>query len=438
MASLQRAATNPLARVAGSPYAASRGAPSGGVTPNPLWYQPPPAPPPDTGAENRRNAENRAGTAEADARARAANAPAPQPTGYGVPSSVPRGTSVQGQPASPAPTFDPNRNYAQEEIQRQSDEFAAMLARQRADDARRAAELRRPQEEEQARQAEFQRQRTIQLQRDEAEQAAKAEMERRSMEAFQMSRARENQQREADALSTRERDRMSSEAAIQSQNADRQRQTDEAQAHRTALTRTPETGAVNRTEGTLDAGATRDDLSAMIDMARSKGLLSPASSSSSSSAMTSLTNAAAPAPVAPRVAYSDGGAASRAAFSTAKDRVGQLGRGAMNSLQRAISGRGLSGSSIEGREMGGIVEGSLGELSNTIRDQAGYDAARGDAVSDRNYSGDITQRGQDIAAQQEAARLALAQRSQSQSETNSGFSNLGGLMSLIRRGRPAY
>lgn len=386
LASLQRAATHPLA--AGRPAAPSKkGAASGGVTPSPL-FNPAPAPPqpfdPDPSGTARRKAENDAATAAAQTR----TATALQPPPFGLPASPPPRPAAPSQPA--AAPFNP---FAEQDAAREA---------------------------ENVRMAEFQRQRAIQLQRDEAEQTAAADRERRSMEAFQMARAEQVQREEA--------------ARVQAPSAP---QPSAPPPPPTFADRSSE-GAFGRTEGNLDASADRTNLFQLVEEARQRGLVGPASSSSSASAMNSLGNAAGIASPVARVPQSDGGAASRAAFSTAKDRVGSLGRGAMNSLSREMSGRGLSGSSIEGHEMGNLVGKSQGELAGVVRDQAGFDARRAADVEDRNFAGDLTQRGQDMAALQEQARFGLAQRSQRQSETNAGFSNLQGLMSLIRRGRRVY
>lgn len=388
MASLQRAATNPLARTAGSPSAAASSTLRGGV-PSPVTTRPAidPLAQARSDAENtaaaelarrstqvdpwekaRRDATNSAATAEA--RTREANALQP----YGVPTTSSTRPAAPSQPA--AQPFDP---YAEQNARR-ADELAASEA--------------------------FQRQRALELQREEAAAAAEQERERLASEAFQMARARELQTPQG--------------------------------AQNDTHVLTADQGVADRQEGRHDAALDRESLFALVDEARNRGLLGPSSSSSSTTALSSLANAGGIAAPVSRVPHSDGGAASRAAFSTAKDRVGRLGRGAMNSLQRAISGRGLAGSSIEGREIGSLVDRSQGELADVVREQAGFDARRAADVDDRNYAGDVSQRNADVAAMTERARLALAERSQTQSETNSGFSNLQGLMSLIRRGRPAY
>ena len=123
----------------------------------------------------------------------------------------------------------------------------------------------------------------------------------------------------------------------------------------------------------------------------------------------------APAP-APEVDYSS---ADRAEFARAKDRIGLIGRGAMDSLQRTLASRNLAGSSIEGKETGNIIQGTQGQLGDVVRDQAIKGAARKDRVADRNTQYWLDARGQDIAAQQNQMQ------------------NLMGLMSLLRQSRTA-
>lgn len=214
----------------------------------------------------------------------------------------------------------------------------------------------------------------------------------------------------------------------------RAKQLDEESRYRSGLTRAPETGAVDRRETREDDALDRESLFTLYDEAKRRGLFGP------SSPMTSLTNASGGGVTAqgpPLAGEPDGtqSAASRAAFSSAKDRIGRLGSGAMASLQRAMSGRGLSGSSIEGQEIGNLVDNARGGLSDVIRDEAGFDAKRASDIEDRDYAGNLTRRGQDMAAQQESARLELARRSQQQSEIANRLSSLQGLRSLIRRGQ---
>lgn len=368
MASLQRAATNPLARAAGTvtsavglPVQAPGSNPVPRGTPPLSSGQPPPPAPPQP--------------------------PAPPPPvltdPYGV---VPRPPMTPPAPSAPART-----------PQQQADEYTALLARQRAADV---AAGRRPAEIDP---------------RDQI-----AEEQRKSNE-FQMQRAAVARQQEEEARQRKLEAEARQRAEIEQIAAERQRQNEEARAFSTQLSRTPDSGAVARHEGDLDAGAGRADLAALVTEARGLGLLDDGAPS----AVGSLRSAAA-AP--PPVTHAPANVNTSAAFSRAKDRVGAIGRSALDSLTRQFSGRGLSGSSLEGRAIGQAVEQGAGALSDTARSEAVAEADRQNAVDDQTYQGDISQRNTDLAAQQEAARLSLSKR-------NSQFSNLQGLMALVRRGR---
>jgi hypothetical protein len=142
----------------------------------------------------------------------------------------------------------------------------------------------------------------------------------------------------------------------------------------------------------------------------------------------------APAPAAPPPARvpnihpTDPTAANSAAFSRAKDRIGKLGRGAVDSLTRAMGNRGIAGSSIEGRGLTDIVESSQGELADVVRDQAVEGFRRESDVADRNYAGDLSQRSADMG-------YATTTRGQDIDAATSRFSQLQGLISLLRAGR---
>lgn len=89
-------------------------------------------------------------------------------------------------------------------------------------------------------------------------------------------------------------------------------------------------------------------------------------------------------------------AANAAMFARAKDRIGMTGQGAMKSLQREMSRRGLGGSGIEGAEMGDIIGGARGQLGDVIRDQTIADVNRHAALDDRDFSALLGQRATDV------------------------------------------
>lgn len=112
-----------------------------------------------------------------------------------------------------------------------------------------------------------------------------------------------------------------------------------------------------------------------------------------------LPPAPAPAVLPPRVAApvrADNSTAESATFARAKDRIGMTGQGAMKSLASQMSRRGLAGSGIEGAQIGELLGGVRGQLGDVVRDQTIEGLKRDYAVEDRNYAGDLNQRGQDI------------------------------------------
>ena len=101
-------------------------------------------------------------------------------------------------------------------------------------------------------------------------------------------------------------------------------------------------------------------------------------------------------------------AANSAAFARAKDRVGMTTRGSLKALQNMMSARGIAGSGIEGALGANVLTAGSGQLGDTIREQTLADLAREQQVEDRNYSGDVTQRAQDISVMDQK-RAALAE-----------------------------
>lgn len=83
------------------------------------------------------------------------------------------------------------------------------------------------------------------------------------------------------------------------------------------------------------------------------------------------------------------------AKDTAAAAVGAARKGMMDNMAR----RGISGSGIEAKQDMGIQLAGAGQIGAAGRENAIQRARRTADVSDRNYAGDITQRGQDITAQ---------------------------------------
>ena len=114
----------------------------------------------------------------------------------------------------------------------------------------------------------------------------------------------------------------------------------------------------------------------------------------------------------PRVAPPDVSAARSAAFARAKDQSGQTARAAIDALRGEMAGRGVLGSGIEGGRTAEIVGQAAGGLGEVSREQAIQDAIAAAQYGAMQYGGDITQRGQDLAAQQQRAQLEQQRQAQ--------------------------
>lgn len=87
-------------------------------------------------------------------------------------------------------------------------------------------------------------------------------------------------------------------------------------------------------------------------------------------------------------------AARQAAYARAKEAIGMQTRGAINSLRDQFAGTGNEGAQQEATAS--VVGGGNTQLGNVSRDQMIMDLERAAAVSDRDYAGNIQQRGQDM------------------------------------------
>lgn len=98
-------------------------------------------------------------------------------------------------------------------------------------------------------------------------------------------------------------------------------------------------------------------------------------------------------------------------FARAKDRAGDIGRSAMNSLAGVMGARGLTGSGLAANAAGGVINQQANQLGEVSRDQAITGANMARQRASEMYQGNITQRGQDIVANdsQRNAMLGLLQ-----------------------------
>lgn len=104
-------------------------------------------------------------------------------------------------------------------------------------------------------------------------------------------------------------------------------------------------------------------------------------------------------------------AGDRAAFSRAKDTVGQSTQGLLKALSNQFAGRGLRGSSMEGRAIGSALDSGVGQLADVARGQAVEGARRAENLATTQYQGDVAMRGQDVAARGQDIGAATARES---------------------------
>lgn len=130
----------------------------------------------------------------------------------------------------------------------------------------------------------------------------------------------------------------------------------------------------------------------------------------------------------PGIAPIDTSAATSAAFGAAKDQSGQEAQASLKSLRGLMGANGLSGSGMEAEGEKGIVESALGEMGSASRANATTQANNALDLAKTNQAAAITQRGQDIAA--EEANASLAQQ-QAALQANSSLSMLKLALGLL-------
>lgn len=114
-----------------------------------------------------------------------------------------------------------------------------------------------------------------------------------------------------------------------------------------------------------------------------------------------------------------------AIFAAAKDKVGQTTRASLNSLNAELGAQGMLGGGAQSEATRDVINSGMGALGQTDRDLASQNASTALDVAKTNYGGSITQRGQDIQAQQANAQLALEQRQQNFQLLNTILNSLG-------------
>ena len=111
----------------------------------------------------------------------------------------------------------------------------------------------------------------------------------------------------------------------------------------------------------------------------------------------------------PSIAPIDTTAADDASFARAKDVAGQTGRASLDSLRGLLGETGQLGGGAEVQATRDVVEHAAGQTGEVNREQAIQRSERAMQTALANQQAGVTQRGQDIAAKEAQARLALAQ-----------------------------
>ena len=94
-----------------------------------------------------------------------------------------------------------------------------------------------------------------------------------------------------------------------------------------------------------------------------------------------------------------------AAFARAKDKIGQIQRGAITSLREGMAERGTLGGGLESGAMASLLGEGQEQLGDVVRDQTISDLDQQNRVADRNYAGDLTRRGQNLGLSQSLLSL---------------------------------
>ena len=101
-------------------------------------------------------------------------------------------------------------------------------------------------------------------------------------------------------------------------------------------------------------------------------------------------------------------ASDNAAFANAKDQAGQTAQASMTGLQQALAARGMGGAGYEAGQIGNTLATAANQIGAAGRAQAIEDANLTAEGNVANLGAQVSQRGQDIGAQQGAASRALA------------------------------
>lgn len=110
------------------------------------------------------------------------------------------------------------------------------------------------------------------------------------------------------------------------------------------------------------------------------------------------------------VALPDSSASIAASMAGAKDRAGNLSRASLDALRGELGATGNLGSGAEVQGTKDIIQSGAGLIGQASRDAANKQADTAADFAKTRYGGEITQRGQDVSAQEAQARLAQEAR----------------------------
>lgn len=123
------------------------------------------------------------------------------------------------------------------------------------------------------------------------------------------------------------------------------------------------------------------------------------------------------------------------ALLRAKDRQGQLARGALTGLRAALGDHGALGAGVEGAETEKIAGQALQNLTDVNREQLSQDDETARQFGLAGYQGAITQRGQDISARGQDIQAQTAQNAGQQASTNA---STNAIMEALKAQRYLY
>lgn len=109
------------------------------------------------------------------------------------------------------------------------------------------------------------------------------------------------------------------------------------------------------------------------------------------------------------VAMPDSSGATSAAFARGKDQAGESARAAVNALNDEMGSQQMLGSGQHAQQLGQVVNHANAGVNELTREQAIQNATMANDNAKTQYQGNITQRGQNINAAQEAARMQQQQ-----------------------------